>query len=655
MQQQNIRNNRKNQIDSKLYTRNYFDYMLYKGDIFYQSKDTLKDMAIADFSSLAISSGILYSDIVWTGSTNKGVELEDIGFTGMDNGLIKFRKDRITNEQFLKLWTGSTYSIKSGDTRLFMTPVTGNTQMYEYPMCLVEDEEEKGVYIAFMGGFYQGFFKLEGFDYQVLPQNLDKEWVLHFELRPRSDYKVGDETINHTHPDNKGIFFYMGTRAENKFWPFYRVDSGITESFRKQDAQSEGYFGGCGEESGHTYNIKDNPVIFYESDWMMENLPEKKMEGYFAIGDDYFAGFSEMPEKDPFRPQSSSTVIVRGRFPSADEALNVYDYNSDNWCGCPQGNSGCTSYPNPPQDNGCCTQCTEYFADDYYDDKCPEVDNGKMVVDEYIGSGIVHSMTDYEDSDGHAMTASGYYEIITDNKFLLFDHTPSGFTVDTWTEGTKVMFRQRKPWPNANYFLLFNHTDTGYTVDTIDQYNEEHEYDYNLMKDIRGNAFALRIREDGAIGYRYGILDCETENMYNVVEEYSKPGMVKSDDWNSINVRFSVVNPSDDKCDIRERKMKIYFYVNGFLIFISKEVDAFRFKALDDVYQKQETVPYNISLGGGTLGLLETILPNYYAISDYILPIERDFCGSFMGDIRTFTIYEGFVSYSTIANYLSLK
>ena len=94
-------------------------------------------------------------------------------------------------------------------------------------------------------------------------------------------------------------------------------------------------------------------------------------------------------------------------------------------------------------------------------------------------------------------------------------------------------------------------------------------------------------------------------------------------------------------------------YVNGYLIFISKELDIFNFKELNEIYQKQETVPYNISLGGGSLGLMETILPNYYAIPEYILPIERDFCGSFLGDIKTFKIYEGFIDYSSITDYLS--
>ena len=165
------------------------------------------------------------------------------------------------------------------------------------------------------------------------------------------------------------------------------------------------------------------------------------------------------------------------------------------------------------------------------------------------------------------------------------------------------------------------------------------------MRDIRNNVFALRITKDGAIGYRYGVLDCEAENRYNVLEEYSKPGLVKTDEWNNINVRFVPQSSGS--------QMKILFYVNGFLVFISKSVEKFNFKALGEVAEKQEAVPYSISLGGGSLGLMETILPNYYAIPDYILPVERDFCGSFMGDIRSFVMYCGYISYSSIVNYLS--
>lgn len=75
-----------------------------------------------------------------------------------------------------------------------------------------------------------------------------------------------------------------------------------------------------------------------------------------------------------------------------------------------------------------------------------------------------------------------------------------------------------------------NRTKTGVTVDTADEYianeYEGEDSEYDIYDDIKNNAFALKIDEDGSIGYKYGILDCEAENHYSVVEEHSKPNMV---------------------------------------------------------------------------------------------------------------------------------
>ena len=45
--------------------------------------------------------------------------------------------------------------------------------------------------------------------------------------------------------------------------------------------------------------------------------------------------------------------------------------------------------------------------------------------------------------------------------------------------------------------------------------------------------------------------------------------------------------------------------------------------------------------------------PDFYDIPGYILPIEKDFCGSFIGDIKSFKIYLGLIDYYSIKNYLS--
>lgn len=152
---QNIKNNHNKLISSKLYSANYFDFMLFKGETINCNKSYLDNITIADFSSFDIDNGVLYSDVVWGSAINDGVVLNNIGFTGVDNGFISFRKDRITNEKFLELFLNSKFEINSDDKRFFMTPITGNTLNYDYPMFLNESEENK--YLSFKGGFYQGF------------------------------------------------------------------------------------------------------------------------------------------------------------------------------------------------------------------------------------------------------------------------------------------------------------------------------------------------------------------------------------------------------------------------------------------------------------------------------------------------------------------
>lgn len=612
---QNIKINHTRAIDAKLYNGRYYDFMLHKGECSSMSLGLLNDMAIADFSTFDIASGILYSTVVWPEAKNGGVDMEDIGMTGVDNGLISFDKYAISNKEFLDIYFRSKYHIESGDTRFFMSPITGNTQEYKYPMYLVS--ESGNTYIAFKGGFYQGFFGLDGFDYQTLPYNYNGEYLFHFELRPRSDYSVEEKTVNNVHPENEGIFFFMGTRAENKFFPFYK-ESSSTTVLRKDE-------------------IEPTPDVNKPCDWLLdENTNRAGSDTYFVIGDGYFIADSE--DAQPAQPNTNVSVIESDKPCShvfvGSNKLNTYDFAPEAPCSC-RGSS-------------------------HHDDDNPDTDEcgggPKAIELPYVGKDawISDDLKTYVDSEDHPLSDMDSYIIESDNKFLLFDRA-SGFTTETWVEGSVVRLYGKKNWPSTNYFLLFNQGPSGYTTETIDQYNEEHQKEFNIYKDIRNNVFALRITEDGAIGYRYGVLSCDedNENHYEVKEEYSKPGIVRVDEWNSINVKFSVVGGTFEKCDARHRQMQIKIYVNGFLVFISKPLNSLTFKALDELYTKQEGVPYNMSLGGGSLGLIETILPDYYALPEYILPIERDFCGTFLGDIKSFKIYQGGIDYSAIANYLS--
>ena len=173
----------------------------------------------------------LHSLVNWTGATNSGYTLNTIGLTGIDNGLITFDKvsGDTSNQALLSALTTSVHVIQSGNTGLMMNAVTGTTSGLTYDI-IVSSGVTEGQYMDFMGGFYQGFYKLDGYSYQVLPTRVNHAWSAEFWLKPK-DISTTGTTLNDLYPNNKGFFFYMGTRAENKFWnQFYGADTGCTSN-----------------------------------------------------------------------------------------------------------------------------------------------------------------------------------------------------------------------------------------------------------------------------------------------------------------------------------------------------------------------------------------------------------------------------------------
>jgi hypothetical protein len=155
----------------------------------------------------------------------------DIGLTGIDNGLVSGMTG-----QSITITNGvnqlETFNRNYFDKRFKMIQVTGHTsppnQRFSgltsqtiYEMVSYTGETE-GIYNELYGGFYQGFFKLFDFDYECFPNRFNKGWSVEMVLKPRLvDYfsgSTGQTYLNTLYPDNKDIFFYLGTRAENKFY-----------------------------------------------------------------------------------------------------------------------------------------------------------------------------------------------------------------------------------------------------------------------------------------------------------------------------------------------------------------------------------------------------------------------------------------------------
>jgi len=178
----------------------------------------------------------------------KVTELCDVGLTGIDNGLVK-KMSGETIEITTGLYTNNSdkYSRYKYDRRMKLHPITGftttenrlwNDNSYNYNLNYATDGGDVGYFARLNGGFFQGFYKIPGYDYQIFPQRMPLGWTAEFMLRYRwtGDTNVG---LNDRYPDNKGTFFYMGSRAENKFYHYAdgepkqdtgytRVTSGLT-------------------------------------------------------------------------------------------------------------------------------------------------------------------------------------------------------------------------------------------------------------------------------------------------------------------------------------------------------------------------------------------------------------------------------------------
>jgi hypothetical protein len=155
----------------------------------------------------------------------------DIGLVGMDNGLVTSLVGQtitFTNGLFNQT---EKFQRTYFDRRMKMFQVTGYTSQYnrfsgipKNTLYEIESavEPNVGKYHKLYGGFYQGFYKLFGYDYEALPERTNKGWSVEMLLKPRIvNDRIpgsGDTTLNEIYPDNKNTFFYLGTRAENKFY-----------------------------------------------------------------------------------------------------------------------------------------------------------------------------------------------------------------------------------------------------------------------------------------------------------------------------------------------------------------------------------------------------------------------------------------------------
>ena len=541
----NIKNFNFNRLDIRLSNNEFWDFYLANdsSNIFSGNSCLITHF---DFNDTNIylngdTASTISSLAIWTGATNTGYTFTTIGLTGIDNGLVTFDKTSgdTSNLALLSALTGTSLIIPSGDSRLHLNKVTGTTNQFIYPVVSLVDNS--GMYSQFNGGFYQGYYKIDGSTYQVWPNRFNNGWVAEFWLK-RDESQIplyGEIKLNDVNPNNKGFFFYWCNRAENKFWNrFEGADTGCTSA--------------CTVDSGCTDSLSPWCTIPKETDITISGANGELITLY---------------------PNQTTTEIITNPFLLYGRATG----------------SGTT-----------CSNCGN-----------PLGFKQKMVCND----------------DGETISITKPKTVITNktNPFLFYGR--AGLSGGTCSGcGAEI------PSGYGNQTVC---TTTGFS--TSIQFD-----DLDPKIDVIDNAIGFRIKDDGSIGYRMLTVTgtCSGETYVSGVtidEQYSSSGMVRYDAWTSVIIRFSTDYLND--CDLTfkpKRKGKLMFYINGKLKFVVKDFSEFIAKKLEEHWEKQVGVPFNISLGGGSQGLVETQTFDGRDEKDLGLYIEENFAGSFYGGISTF-------------------
>jgi len=178
----------------------------------------------------------------YTAETAETFIVPNINLTGIDNGLLT----GMTTGQTLTLYEDLPTSLKfdrlSYGKNMKMHQVSASTDSpNNINYTLSSDTDSSGYYQQLNGGFYQGFYNLYGYPYTILPDRPDLGWSVETFLKLRttgstsgscfstvSNVCSGHQSLNDVYYNNSGLFYYIGTRAENKFHSDFITESGCT-------------------------------------------------------------------------------------------------------------------------------------------------------------------------------------------------------------------------------------------------------------------------------------------------------------------------------------------------------------------------------------------------------------------------------------------
>ena len=569
----------------------------------------------------------------------------DIGLTGIDNGLVtQMTGQTITFTNGL-LPDSLKFDRLSFDRRLKLFQVTGNTSnnirfsgfnktiLYEV---VSKYSPFEGRYHELYGGFYQGFYKLFGYDYDIFPERMNKGWAVEMILKPRlfNEYTPlpNETTLNDLYPGNKNTFFYFGTRAENKF---YHHADGTPNCFTGYTRVTSPLTGlstcACCNKT-----ITDSRCIYV--------YPPRSVDG----------------KHDP-HINYGCKLCNGDKTKSLTCGCNCGDYGCED-CGWECQTHVCPPEPSPtptptpsptPTSDGCIPKpvCTP---------TCTTCDTCTDCID--CASTGYTSIEDTCEKDPlyDAMSNALSFRLCGDPKNPQIGVKVLRFTGDCTTTGS---------CSTSGITYTTGYTVTEYCTPPIyPRCQKENpawlEQEHWFQLDAVWERYTWLDYCD--LNYRGGLGDITKEfyleSLANnttslVTAQYTHSGTTPPQQIELVNLNEKWL------LDKHYRKGRLKFYINGKIFHTLEDFEELIPRALNTDKEKQVGVPFNVSWGGGTQGLRENLTfssmtlpygpyiqdPECFPINDLTgttfnglktnIQIEQNFAGNFEGGISQFRMY----------------
>lgn len=556
----------------------------------------------------------LCSLVSWTEASlpKKELILNDIGLTGIDNGFITYDcSESTTSSSFIDTFTGSSLTITSANTNFCFTRVTGCTYDYDYQY--VTSGNSVGRYAELCGGFYQGFFKLSDRTFFKDISNNMFVWPMDWFTCPPDCPTTGTTTGSTTGSTCCG----GGCGNSNCQLCGTILDDGTGGCgpwCTNCDGKGDGKGGCCPNprKAFECYNKKE------PKKWDYQILPTRYEEGWTA---------EFWMRRNPENCSGSTGNILNKKYPNNEGFFYYMGTRAENkFWDVFSGESGYTTssgYPLPP----------------------PEIKEKKLL----------------------------------DNPFLVYQPVGCCCFSGVTTVITQERDKNADIVNNALGFRIKSNGTIGYrslgvsgecktvTATTISNCNEQCDCDdcgapcnCQLCGTILDNGtggcgdWCEDCGTSGGCCNKGRITATTVTEQYvtgvTINEEYSEHLVVPKNEWIQLVVKFCAYEGYIG-CELNgvpRRKGKLSFYVNGLLKYTIDDFDEFLFRDLFEYREKQEGVPFNYSLGGGTQGLLDSNTIGGPDPLDKDLFIQKYFAGTFIGDISRFSLYECCLDVTTI-------